>query len=99
MVEVPLDFRIYYETYEDFNPMVQPGIVMITENNINRASGRYIQYYNSDLKRAKIRGEEFNISDRKKFYFINYLTGNLAASGRFGRYSWGSGDFVTDFLN
>ena len=99
MIEVPLDFRTYYETYEDFNPMVQPGIVMITENNINLANGRYIQDNNSDLKRSKRRGEEFNISDRKKFYFINYLAGNLAATSKFGRYGWGSGDFVTGFLN
>lgn len=99
MVEVPLDFKTHSETYEDFNPMVQPGIVMITENNINLYTVQYVQWFNSEQRNAKRIGNEFNASERKKFLLLNYLAGNLAGSGKFGTMSSQNGDFPADFLN
>ena len=99
MVEVPLDFRTYFETYEDFNPMVQPGFVMITENNINLYTVQYVQRFNNEQRNAKRTGNEFNASERKKFFLLNYFAGNLAGSGKFGTMSSSNGDFPADFLN
>jgi len=99
LVEVPLDFRTYYESYEDFNPLVQPGIVMIPENNINLISVQYINSFKYNQKNARRRGDEFNISDRKKYYFINYLAANLAFSDKFGFTSMSNGDWTMDFMN
>ncbi len=99
MVEVPLDFKTYFETYEDFNPMVQPGFVMITENNINLYTVYYVQRFNNEQRNAKRTGNEFNASERKKFFLLNYLAGNLAGSGKFGAMSSSNGDWAADFLN
>jgi hypothetical protein len=98
-VEIPLDFRTYFESYDDFNPLVQPEIVMVNENNINLSSVQYVESFNSEQKRAKRRGEAFDVSERKKFFFINYLASNLALSGKYGFRNISDGDWGLEFLN
>ena len=99
LVEVPLDLRTYFENYEDFNPMVQPYVIMFPENNINLADARYLGNFNNDQKRAKRTGNEFDISERKKFRFKKILASNLAMSDKFGGRNMGNGDWGMTMLN
>ena len=99
LVEIPLDFRAYNETYEDFNPMVQPGVIMIYENNINLAEVQYLPFYRSSENQAKQRGDFFDSYNRKKGYFKKYIASNLAFSGRFGGINRSMGDWGSNLLN